>query len=176
MTTGPITLIGQDLAFTYNQTHAESNKNFKILTEREIKSKGFIKAEGYNGDEVLTDYSFMAMKQSFEFLIKNDFNDRLIFNSTEGGIKLEGFVQIPFGDFCEKYTDEKIKINNKFNKNKDKNIDYELLIKNFSKELENLDTIEVILRKNLKLMSKNTLKTKFNNDILKKWSVTMKKS
>ena len=138
MTTGPITLVGQDL--------------------------GFIKAEGYYGDEVLTDYSFMAMKQSFEFLVKNDFSDRIIFNSTEGGIKIEGFEQIPFESFCEKYTNNKVKIN--YNINKNNNIDYEILIKNFSTELENLDKIENNLRKNMKLMSKNTLKTKFHKNIL----------
>ncbi|NLY79630.1 MAG: DUF115 domain-containing protein, partial [Lysinibacillus sp.] len=39
ITSGPIALIGQDLAYTGNKSHAENNKNYKMITEEDIKRR-----------------------------------------------------------------------------------------------------------------------------------------
>lgn len=101
ITTGPIALIGQDLAYTNNKTHAEGNKN-------SIKQKGDIEIEGYYGDKVSSSESFKNMRNTF--IEMNYFipHDNQIFNCTEGGAKIEGYNQVPFELFLEKYTNGNI--------------------------------------------------------------------
>jgi hypothetical protein len=106
LTSGPICLIGQDLAYTNNQTHATGNKGFSVVDDVSEKQRKMFYVDGYYGEKVLTDFVFHGMKKGFEHLILNlreNGVDQKIFNCTEGGVKLEGFEQIPFKDFLEKY-------------------------------------------------------------------------
>lgn len=107
LTTGPICLIGQDLAYTGNKSHAEGNKNGRLIDLQDIeKQKRYTWTDGYYGDTVLTDYVFLGMKKAFEDYYqyaKSQNPDRLIANCTEGGAKIEGFVNMPFKDFIEKH-------------------------------------------------------------------------
>ncbi|KQL36755.1 motility associated factor glycosyltransferase family protein [Psychrobacillus sp. FJAT-21963] len=103
ITTGPIAIIGQDLAYTDNKTHAENNKNHRIIDEEYKKARGMFLTEGYFKDEVLTDYTFLSMKESFEGLLSIVGKDRDIYNCTEGGVNLKGFNKLSFKDFCKIY-------------------------------------------------------------------------
>jgi len=106
LTNAPIALIGQDLAYTNNQSHATGNKGFSMVDEQKVKQRKMFYAEGYYEDEVLTDYVFHGMKKGFEHhlvKLRNDGYNHDVYNCTEGGIKLEGFKQIPFQEFIETY-------------------------------------------------------------------------
>lgn len=100
MTTGPIALIGQDLAYTDFKTHAEANENYKIVDEQYMKARGMYYTDGYYEDQVLTDDAFLLMKNDFERLYQEQSQGRTIFNCTEGGIKIDGIPQISFHSFC----------------------------------------------------------------------------
>lgn len=111
LTSGPICLIGQDLAYTNNISHAEGNKSFTIIDERENELRKTFEINGYYGSKVLTDYPFLAMKKGFEvFLnhIKEHDESRKIYNCTEGGALIEGCENLPFATFldtiCEKQS------------------------------------------------------------------------
>ncbi|MEX3745386.1 MULTISPECIES: motility associated factor glycosyltransferase family protein [Lysinibacillus] len=104
ISTGPIAIIGQDLAYTDDKSHAESNKRFKKVDVDFMKSRGTIEIQGYYGDPVVTDYPFLSMKKSFEVLHQNMQHDSPIYNCTEGGAKIEGMDQLSFIDFCETYV------------------------------------------------------------------------
>lgn len=101
----PVALIGQDLAYTDNKTHAEHNKNFRKIDETYIKERGMFYIEGYYGDQVLTDYAFLTMKHNFEKLLQTFSQPERIYNCTEGGAKIEGYQQISFQEFCDRYVD-----------------------------------------------------------------------
>ncbi|WMT19799.1 motility associated factor glycosyltransferase family protein [Parageobacillus toebii] len=105
ISSGPVALIGQDLAYTDNKTHAEHNKNFRKIDETYMKKRGMFYIEGYYGDQVLTDYAFLTMKHNFEKLIQTFSQPERIYNCTEGGVKLEGYQQISFQEFCDRYVD-----------------------------------------------------------------------
>ena len=107
LTSGPICVIGQDLAYTDNLSHADGNKGLKEINLDSVKdSKIYTFAKGYYGDEVLTDYAFLGMKDSFEKIVsyyKNVNQSRPIVNSTEGGLHIDGMDYMPFKEFVDKY-------------------------------------------------------------------------
>lgn len=105
---GPIAFIGQDLAYTDGQTHADGNKAKWNLTEDIIKQLGLFYVDGYMGEQVLTSKVFFSMKNSFESMNKQLAINTPVFNCTEGGLKIEGFNQISFKQFCENYCEDNI--------------------------------------------------------------------
>ncbi len=107
---GPIALIGQDLAYTDNKTHAENNRNFMEINEAYIKERRMFHIKGYYGDQVLTDYAFLTMKHNFEKLLQTFSHPERIYNCTEGGAKLDGYQQLSFREFCNKYVDINTKV------------------------------------------------------------------
>ncbi|WP_338652588.1 6-hydroxymethylpterin diphosphokinase MptE-like protein [Lysinibacillus sp. Y5S-8] len=124
MTSGPIAIIGQDLAYTDNKSHEDSNKHFIEVDEAYKKSRGMFEITGYYNDKVLTDYAFLLMKKDFERLNRHIQHPSPIFNCTEGGAKIEGMEQIPFTEFCNLYiigeTNNKVNVRSKPNsKNSD---------------------------------------------------------
>lgn len=178
ITSGPIALVGQDLAYTNNRSHAANNKGFFEFDEEEISKKGLIKVEGYNNEEVLTDYPFLSMKTTFEALIKMYNSNDNIYNCTEGGIKLLGFNQIPFEKFCESFTTEKINKDfiNKTNSNNTKKIENLQRLKNqMVEEVNFFDELIDVLDDSLQLILKNRRKDSFEQKILKKLDKNDKK-
>ncbi len=168
ISTGPIALIGQDLAYTDNKTHAENNNHFKVVDEEYKKARGMFFAEGYYNDKVLTDYVFLSMKESFEKLLNLVENDRKIFNCTEGGINLKGFNKLPFKEFCQKYVNdiiEKPRINENIINKEEKRI---FLLEKMNNELKFYKRIRKILEDNLKIINENKSKTFFSENTLKK--------
>lgn len=102
----PIAIIGQDLAYTDNITHAKGNKQQAIIE----KGKKFIYIDGYYEGKVKSDISFNSMKVGFENLINNFLeNTDRIYNCTEGGAKIVGLHQISFLSFLETYTTNPVK-------------------------------------------------------------------
>ncbi|MBI6865214.1 motility associated factor glycosyltransferase family protein [Lysinibacillus fusiformis] len=98
---GPIALIGQDLAYTNNQTHAEGNKNMRKIDRDYIEKRGLVEVDSYyDNEKVLTDYAFLTMRDNFEEIMKDIQQPSNIYNCTEGGIKIKGMEQQSFEAFC----------------------------------------------------------------------------
>ncbi|MGE7999192.1 motility associated factor glycosyltransferase family protein [Lysinibacillus sp. NPDC093190] len=113
ITTGPIAFIGQDLAYTNNVTHATYNSQAREVDVEVLKAESAFKVEGYYDDSVWTTPPLYAMKLDFEKMIKRIIPEVLFFNCTEGGVKINGFPQMPFAEFCAQYvTNEKVEIKN----------------------------------------------------------------
>ena len=99
MTDGPICLIGQDLAYTDNQTHSVGNKNNKS-----IENKQTILVDGYYGDKVVSSTVFQSMIHTFEDMNVMQPHTSLMINCTEGGAKIKGYGQLSFSAFLENYA------------------------------------------------------------------------
>lgn len=108
ITSGPIAIIGQDLAYTNNESHAKGNKQYSEIDKTFSEKRKVFEIEGYNGDKVLTDYAFYSMKKRFEVINSALEHESNVYNCTEGGAKIEGMTHLTFNDFCEKYTKSEI--------------------------------------------------------------------
>lgn len=97
---GPIALIGQDLAYTNNLTHADGNKNMREIDRDYIEKRGLVEVDGYHDEKVLTDYAFLTMRDNFEEIMRDIDQPYNIYNCTEGGIKIRGMEQQSFEAFC----------------------------------------------------------------------------
>lgn len=99
----PIVLIGQDLALTDGKDHADGYPfayDSQQLTNR--KEMGF-EVEGYHGGRVRTERQLMYYKNWFETQAKEN-PDLFVINATEGGAKIQGFLQIPFLKTCQQLS------------------------------------------------------------------------
>ncbi|MEK4244730.1 6-hydroxymethylpterin diphosphokinase MptE-like protein [Psychrobacillus sp. FSL K6-2684] len=166
ISSGPIAIIGQDLAYTNNRTHAENNKYYKIIDEEFKKERGMFLTEGYYNDEVLTDYVFLSMKKSFESLLVLIEKEREVYNCTEGGIHLEGFEKLPFKEFCQRNLKneivKKVIPNYQFKHNRT------ILLDKMKKELDVYRKIKNYLIDNLRVLKSNNSNKYFLENILKK--------
>jgi len=166
ITSGPIAIIGQDLAYTNNRTHAENNKHYRVIDEELKKARGMFLTEGYYNDEVLTDYVFLSMKKSFESLLIPIKKDREVFNCTEGGIELEGFEKLSFNEFCQRNL--KNIIVKKDIPNFQVGQNRTILLEKMKKELDIYRKIKIYLIDNLSLLKINYSKNSFLESTLKK--------
>ncbi|MGN7478776.1 motility associated factor glycosyltransferase family protein [Solibacillus silvestris] len=167
ISSGPVALIGQDLAYTNNQSHADNNKFYSEINENFLMKKKAFKVEGYYGDKVYTDYSFHSMRKTFEKIYKL-LNDKYsIYNCTEGGSKIEGVPQKSFLSFCEEHVDDyEYKIMQELYTNK-KNI-LDKLHCFLVSEINNYNSLEEQLQKALNILGENKSELKFSSSILKK--------
>lgn len=174
ITSGPITLIGQDLAFTDNKTHADNNVLGKKIDDKKSASLNYIEVDGYHGGKVLTNYSFLSMKENFESLIYQNSNKVRLFNSTEGGAKIYGIRQISFIDFCEHYCKKNVekKLIEKVDRKK---ISKDELIQKLQLEIETYSNMILYLTDNKTIVLNNKSKTLFSNSKLKKMDKNDKK-
>lgn len=101
ITRGPICLIGQDLAYTNNQTHSVGNKNNKSIENKET-----ILIDGYYDEKIVSSSVFQSMIHTFEDMNVMQPHESLLFNCTEGGAKINGYTQMPFKLFLENYTQD----------------------------------------------------------------------
>lgn len=102
ISSGPICLIGQDLAFTDDLTHASGNRHSQKNTDHKMK------VIGYNGDTVYTDSKFKTMINTFNEMQVLEKHENVVFNCTEGGAKLSKYKQMPFEEYLNLYTKENI--------------------------------------------------------------------
>lgn len=165
ISTGPIAMIGQDLAYTNNQTHAKHNISAEEVTDELIKTRGAFKIEGYLGDEVLTDYSLFSMKKRFEEIIQTIQDSGTIFNCTEGGVKINGINQITFTEFCSRFISSPIE--KKLIIPTPKNRDLDNLINIYIKEIKNYNDILIDLKLAVRLLNDVKNQKRFSNKILK---------
>lgn len=108
ITSGPVALIGQDLAYTDDLSHAEGN----IRNEKKVLKKDYFykKITGYYEDEVFSDVNLISMKHSIEqvLLIINRKQQNQLYNCTEGGAKIQHIEQVRFGAFVEDFLKEDV--------------------------------------------------------------------
>lgn len=133
---GPIAMIGQDLAYTNNQSHAENNALFEKV-DLKISNREIVKTIGYYDEEIYTSESFYSMKTTFEEVVRLHEPKQPIFNCTEGGVKIVGMDQMPFKQFLEANVNVDIK--------KDLSVLDEL--EKYSKDIDVIEVLEKELDK-----------------------------
>lgn len=85
-----IILVGQDLAYTNNRSHADGTFEEKMP---EIDTSEYIMVEGNDGERVPTSYDFKFYLEWYEKYIKGfkeENKDFRVINATEGGAKIKG--------------------------------------------------------------------------------------
>ncbi|AMO84403.1 hypothetical protein B857_02809 [Solibacillus isronensis B3W22] len=173
ISTGPIAIIGQDLAYTDNKSHAENNKHYSELNAEFYKNGLVFEVEGYYGKPVKTNHQFNSMRKSLEKLYQMLKYKHEIYNCTEGGAKITDIPQLDFEEFCLKFISNKTDIlklqpNNevtynfaKYKEFMNKEVDVYLKMKKLLVEAINLLKLE---NKNY-LFSSKTLKKLDNIDL-----------
>lgn len=163
ITSGPVALIGQDLAYTDDLTHAASNKNSRKIDESFIERRQAFQIVSYNGEKVWTDPVFNSMRLEFEDLIKLDPPQNAIFNCTEGGALINGFEQMPFPQFCETFAKgQQVNIMEHAEWN-----DHFVTNTSLMQELTYYQSMEKILTEALLILKRNYAKKSFDSKSLK---------
>ncbi|MFJ7825291.1 motility associated factor glycosyltransferase family protein [Psychrobacillus sp. NPDC096623] len=167
LSSGPITMVGQDLAYTNNLSHNATNKNVFQITEHFIKDRNLFEIEGYNGEKVLTGHNFLAMKEVFEIIYNDLENKGAIYNSTEGGVNIVGYQNMRLEDFTKRFLNLEIDMsifdmdsNLKYTHNK-------ILMKLMNEVAAYEEGIKLLLD-NIKLLNSTRSKRKFNSSILRR--------
>ncbi|WEA39916.1 motility associated factor glycosyltransferase family protein [Lysinibacillus fusiformis] len=167
ISTGPIAIIGQDLAYTNNKSHAEHNNHYSELTDEFFKKDMAFEVEGYYGEPVKTNHQFNSMRKSIERLNIRLHNQHTIYNCTEGGVKINGMPQLDFEAFCETYIDDtknitKLKVQKEIN-------NHDAIYNEFmSKEIEVYLKIKKLLVEAIYLLKEERNSTVFSASTLKK--------
>ncbi|MGA3600109.1 motility associated factor glycosyltransferase family protein [Lysinibacillus agricola] len=165
---GPIALIGQDLAYTNNRTHAEGNKNMREIDREYIENRGLVEVEGYDGGIVLTDYAFLTMRDNFEEIMREIDQPSTIYNCTEGGIKIGGMEQKSFEAFCNDISKCKSTIKNTI-ASSEYNVDN--YIGTMRKEKGKYKEIVIILKTAERLLESTVASKEFPTSTLKKLDI-----
>ncbi len=107
---GPIALIGQDLAYTNNSSHADGNVQQE--QRKYVEDHFYKKVLGYFDDEVFSDATLISMKDNIEQVLLG-INKRKddCYNCTEGGAKINYISQLPFAKFIEQFINDEVEIN-----------------------------------------------------------------
>lgn len=159
LSNGPVALIGQDLAYTNGQSHAEGNLNRKAVI-----SDGLLSREGYYGDSVKTNSVFLQMKEGFE-LIQSKMNAQSrTYNCTEGGIKIHSIQQLPFEKFLREFTKGNVNKNYLYDLT-----DYEdkYYLYNLTMDREKHNSLIKLFHEAIKELDRNTSRTKFDSNVLR---------
>ncbi|EON70434.1 motility associated factor glycosyltransferase family protein [Lysinibacillus sphaericus] len=166
LNSGPIALIGQDLAYTNNLTHASNNKHTQNIDN---SNANVVWADGYDGEKVLSSRVFMSMKVTFEEMMRFNKPAVPLYNCTEGGIKLKGYDQIPFKEFVERYINmQQLKDLSEIDGEKYSRKSDGEIIDILEEEIKILNKLDRILSDALHLLANNHSKTSFNPKTLKK--------
>ena len=163
MTEAPIAIIGQDLAYTNNYSHAKGNKNCEKMDEGLLIKKQAFKETGYYGQKVWTDSLFVAMREEFEKLYVVYEDEKEIYNCTEGGLKIERIPQKSFKDFCEEFLKDNINIEESKNE-PPPHYPINLVLKN---EIDKYKSLIIKLQKAVTLLEKEKLNNYFSDTLLK---------
>ena len=164
ITSGPIAMIGQDLAYTDGISHAKGNKH---TTKIEDTKQEKFEVEGYYSENgpVLTNNSFKTMIDTFEQMQLSEPHENKVYNCTEGGAKIALYEQIPFEQFLNQYCFSDVqRIVSKRNENFDVDIDQIL-----KKEFEGYHEIKKLLKEGIFITNKE-IGPMFNNGTLNKLS------
>ncbi len=102
-------LIGQDLAFAKNGT-SHSKDHILGIHNVDKKKADTISIEAYGKyGNVESAFAWILFKNYFEQTIEHTKKYMKTINSTEGGAKIQGSVEMPFTEVVEKYIDTKSK-------------------------------------------------------------------
>lgn len=173
ITSGPIALIGQDLAYTNNMSHAANNSQAMQINETFLAQNNAFQTEGYYGDVVWTTSPLYSMKLDFESMIRVNVPKAPFFNCTEGGVKINGFEQMPFSDFCEQYVkNEKVEI---IEHDSSQQIRFNVM-EILQKEVKLYNKLISIFTDGLKELAANPSNTNFDKRVLKKLDQIEEKS
>ncbi|MGE7695956.1 motility associated factor glycosyltransferase family protein [Lysinibacillus sp. NPDC094177] len=166
MTTGPVAMIGQDLAYTSGLTHAEGNLNKKNIRDNSEFSRKLIEREGYFGEPVLTDNVFLQMRDIFEVVLQSfDANSRS-YNCTEGGLKINSFNQITFVSFLKDFTNEPVQISKE--NIVSMSIQAQTLKKELAKDVSNIKELIKLFEKALNLLDNNNSEIEYEAHTINK--------
>lgn len=167
ISTGPIAIIGQDLAYTNNKSHAENNKHYIELNEDFYKNEMIFEVEGYYGEPVKTNHQFNSMRKSLEKLYLTLKDKHKIYNCTEGGVKISGIPQLDFKAFCKEYI---VNTNDvmKFQPNKKDTYNDSMYKEFMIKEIHNYLEIKKLLVEAIYLLKEESNNTFFSTRTLKK--------
>ncbi len=99
-----VILIGQDLAFGDDGTSHASNHYFGVDEEKTEGHEEYVERYGGNGVIRTTQY-WVMFKNYFERAIHETRDSILTINSTEGGARIPGALELPFAEAIEKYVD-----------------------------------------------------------------------
>ncbi|WP_409368010.1 motility associated factor glycosyltransferase family protein [Lysinibacillus sp. 38-6] len=161
MTTGPVAMIGQDLAYTSGLTHADGNLNKKNILDESEFSRKLIEREGYFGEPVLTDNVFLQMRDIFEVVLQSNNAINRSYNCTEGGLKINAFTQVSFANFLNKFANETVHIT------KESNISTEaqtkVLKKELTKDVLNIKELIKLFEKALNFLEKNNSEIEYED-------------
>jgi hypothetical protein len=91
-----IILLGQDLAFDGDKTHADG-----YVYDMKVEEKDRIEVDGYYSGKVQTDYTFNLYREFLEHRIQT-INAHIV-NATEGGSYIKGAEHIYLKEAYEKY-------------------------------------------------------------------------
>lgn len=165
ITSGPIAFIGQDLAFTNNQTHVSGHSFSGKVSIDHKNDEEYLYTDGYNGDKVLTNPSLYSMKLNFEKIILLAPSKNQFFNCTEGGVLLKGYEQLPFKEFCHRFAQSTIKVQLQ---QYDSLLTLDVLKEQFQKEKEQLMQAVQLYQLAMETIEKNKSDVYFDTKTLKK--------
>lgn len=120
-----IIMVGQDLAYTNNRTHAMDTLRGGL--REDTGEKEGVMVEGYYGEKVKTSYEFQLYLKWFEDEIAQNPDIKFI-NATEGGAMIHGAENMPLKNVIEQYCVNKINIKDKLDSVN------ELLVEDLKKE------------------------------------------
>lgn len=103
----PVVMIGQDLAFTDNLTHAKGVAQHGLSVEEEQKIQGSILIDGQNGEKVSTSFVLKSYRDWFEKTLRNAYKDYNVINATEGGANIKGMTNMKLADVIKENPAEK---------------------------------------------------------------------
>lgn len=167
ISSGPIALIGQDLAYTDSKTHADNNIQSKTIHEEALLENGAFYVDGFYENKVLTNYIFYSMKETFEQLIMNEaFDHHKVYNCTEGGVNINGIKNLSFRQFVTTYASKNR--NDEIVSLKHKEISLGELIEHIEQEIKVIKKISNKLIENISLVNANKSNEYFSNSILGK--------
>lgn len=109
-----IILVGQDLAYTDNKSHADGSFQDKMPKE---DTKKMIRVKGNYVDEIPTRRDFRVFLEWFEMYIKKvrEHHELRVINATEGGAYIEGTELSTLKDVIEELCVEEVDFGKKIN-------------------------------------------------------------
>lgn len=97
----PIILVGQDLAFTDNETHALGAYTTQIKAD-EVDEKGVVWTEDIYGNPIKTQQNLMDYKRWYEVLLEDEDMTTRVIDATEGGARIVGTEICDLKDVIER--------------------------------------------------------------------------
>lgn len=168
ISSGPVALIGQDLAYTNNQSHAAGNAGYSDLDSNWLENNYAFEVESFDGGRVYTDLTFNAMREQFEEIYEILKEDSAIYNCTEGGSKIVGMPQKAFQAFCQEFVDE-LPVRELFiDDQKKQTVTLPQLQQFFDEELVVYRQVEQLLQRALDALRENKSAIKFTTSTLNK--------